>query len=100
MTGKETIDEGQLLGRLLSSTTKGELLILFHGNPGLIDTVEGVALRLGKKPKMVKEDLADLVEIGALGKKEAGVEEVYFLNREKDKQIMDRVAGQVKDIKA
>ena len=92
------INGGELLGRLLSSVTKAELLTLFHRNPGLIDTADGVALRIGKKGNVILQDLTDLVSIGALATETLGRSKVYRLNRDKDEQIQDHVAGYVKNI--
>lgn len=38
----------ELLNRRLSSEAKAQLLLLFHKNPGLIDTIDGVARRIGR----------------------------------------------------
>jgi hypothetical protein len=40
-----TDDGKEILDRVLASESKAELLMLFHKNPGLIDTVEGVSRR-------------------------------------------------------
>jgi DNA-binding MarR family transcriptional regulator len=93
-----TVSGKALLNRLLSSTTKAELLILFHKNPGLIDTVEGIARRIGKKRADVKRDLNDLIALGILSRKRLGRDEAISLNGEKDKMIQDRVAAHLRDL--
>lgn len=89
-----------LFRRLLSSTTKGDLLLLFRKNPGLIDTYEGVARRIGKKSEGVRSDALDLVEIGVLSKKKVGQSDVLYLNREKDAEIQEAVGKYLKGLKS
>ncbi len=93
-------DRGEtLLNRLLSSTTKAELLTLFHRNPGLIDSVEGIARRIGKRKADVTTDLDDLVSLGILSRKKLGREEAIGLNEKKDREMQDEVASYIRDRK-
>jgi hypothetical protein len=90
----------ELLDSLLSSETKTDLLLLFHRNRGLIDTVQGVARRIGRKGDSVESDLNDLVELGVLGKKRIGKSEVVFMNRARDKEIQDIIASHMRNSNA
>ena len=88
----------ETLSTLLGSETRGELLILFHRNPGLIDTVEGVARRIGKTPLAIETDIKELVRIGVLKRKKIGVSEVILLDREGDRRILGSVATHLKAV--
>jgi predicted transcriptional regulator len=89
--GEEVLDKlenaGDLLSKLLTSEARAELLILFHQNPGLIDTREAVARRIGRTSGEVEADLNELISIGILGNKMLGRREVIFLNRARDKEV-------------
>ena len=87
-----------VLGALLSSSNKADLLVLFHRNPGLIDTVEGIARRLGKKGSAISSDVSELASASILQKKVVGRSEVYFLNREKDRESQKDVAEYIKSL--
>ena len=87
-----------LLNKLLSSGTKADLLVLFHRNPGLIDTVEGIARRMGKKGKAIESDVADLAKDSILHKKKVGNSDVYFLNREKDREAQRDIANYITNL--
>ena len=84
---------------LLSSEIKGDLLVLFHKNPGLIDTIDGVARRVGATTSGIETDVKDLVGLGLLGTRKIGKYEVLFLNRARDKEICDNVAECIKNMK-
>lgn len=82
----------ELMNRLLSSQVKAELLILFHKNPGLIDTLDGVTRRIGRTGKTVETELRDLVDLGILKTKTVGRFEVFLFDRAKDKEIQETIA--------
>jgi len=87
-----------ILNKLLSTETKGELLILFRKNPGLIDTSEGVASRIGRRANSIESDLKDFVELGLLKTKRIGVSDLFYLNTERDKEIQKMVTGQIRSL--
>lgn len=86
------------LESLLSSRNKGDLLILFHRNPGLIDSVEGIARRIGKKSTAIQGDISDLATASILKKKLVGKTEVYYLDRQKDKEAQEEVAKYIMNL--
>lgn len=77
----------ELIERLLSSEAKAELLILFHKNPGLIDTLEGIARRVGRSGRGIEVEIKDLLELGILRSKKLSRSEVISLNYGKDKEV-------------
>ena|SRR5712664_835742 len=87
-----------LLSTLLSSGTKADLLVLFHRNPGLIDTVEGIARRMGKKAKGIESEISELAKASILQRKKVGNSEVYFLDREKDREAQRDIASYITNL--
>jgi len=100
MVDKGNARPPDVLGALLSSSNKADLLVLFHRNPGLIDTVEGIARRLGKKGSAISSDIAELAGASILQKKAVGKSEVYFLNREKDRESQKGIAEYINNLGA
>jgi hypothetical protein len=86
------------LGALLSSSNKADLLVLFHRNPGLIDTVEGIARRVGKKGNAIAGDVSELTSASILKKKVVGKAEVYYLDREKDRESQKNIAEYITNL--
>jgi hypothetical protein len=85
----------QMLATLLSSEARGELLVLFHRNPGLVDTVDGVARRIGRTGFSIEKDVQDLVELGVLKTRKIGTSEVILLDRAKDREVLAAVASHI-----
>src|ERR671922_2271465 len=91
-------EAAQTLATLLSSEVKGDLLTLFHRNPGLVDSLEGVGRRIGRTGISIELDVKGLVTLGVLRKKKIGTMEVFSLNRAKDREILEALANQIKTI--
>jgi len=86
----------EIYSKLLSSDTKADLLILFHNNPGLTDTIEGVARRIGRTASEIEADVKDLVDLGLLAKERLGKLDVVSFDTNKDKQIQEIISNQIK----
>jgi predicted transcriptional regulator len=86
----------EIYSRLLSSDTKVDLLTLFHNNPGLSDTIESVARRIGRTANEIEADVKDLVDLGLLTKEKFGTLDVVSFNTNKDKQIQENISNQIK----
>ncbi|MGD0397013.1 MAG: hypothetical protein ABSB26_08945 [Nitrososphaerales archaeon] len=87
------------LTMLLSSKEKGELLLLFHRNPGLMDDIEGIARRIGRSSSAIQSDLDDLVSIGVLGTVRIGSTNVVYLDRAKDKEVQDSIGEHIRSMR-
>jgi hypothetical protein len=82
--------------KLLSSDTQVDLFVLFHNNPGLSDTTEGVARRIGRTASEIEADVKDLVDLGLLVKGRFGKLDVVSFNTNKDKWIQETISNQIK----
>jgi predicted transcriptional regulator len=89
----------EILSTLLASEIRGDLLVLFHKNPGLIDTVDGVAQRIGRTTVAVIADVRELLQLGLLKQKRIGASDVVFLDRAKDHEILESVANHLKTVR-
>jgi hypothetical protein len=89
----------EILSTLLGSEVRGDLLVLFHRNPGLIDTVDGVARRIGRTTVAVISEVRELLVLGVLRQKRIGTSEVLFLDRAKDRELLETVANHLKTVR-
>ena len=89
----------EILSTLLGSEVRGDLLVLFHRNLGLIDTVDGVARRIGRTTVAVITEIKELLELGVLKQKRIGASEVVFLDRARDRELLDSVANHLKTLR-
>jgi len=99
MTGmdKQTGNESNvsIMEKLLSSDVKLELLTLFHSNPGLIDKIDGIALRIGRNGNEIEKHVKDLLDVGLLVVKKIGESEVICLDVMRDNEIQQMIADRL-----
>jgi hypothetical protein len=91
--------ENRLFEMLISTEVKGDLLVLFHKNPGVIDTYDGVARRIGRIAKSIEADVRDLVTLGLLKVRQNGSHEVLLFDRSKDRETQETIVNQLKTLK-
>ena len=89
----------QLFQSMLSSEIKGDLLVLFHKNPGLIDSLDGVARRIGRIGTAIQADVQDMVNVHILGTRQIGGREILFLDRSGDKAAQETIMNYLKNLK-
>jgi len=83
----------ELSEKLIGTEIKAELLRLFHMNPGILDTVESIARRIGRMPKDVENEISPLVELGVLRRERFGKLDVVSLNTSKDREVQEKLAA-------
>ena len=83
----------------MSSEIKGDLLVLFHKNPGLIDSLDGVARRIGRIGTTIQADVQDMVNVHILGTRQIGGREIIFLDRSGDKAAQETIMKYLKNLK-
>jgi len=93
------VSGSEILSTLLGSEVRGDLLVLFHRNPGVIDTVDGVARRIGRTTVAVISEVRELLELGVLKQKRIGASEVVYLDRAKDRELLQSVANHLKTLR-
>jgi hypothetical protein len=78
-------DEIEVMNKLLSSDIKLSILELFHNNPGLIDRLEGVALRIGRSASEIEQD----------AKEKIGNSEVISFDLKRDGKIQKLISNRI-----
>ena len=99
---EETIEmsaPNQLSQSMLSSEIKADLLVLFHKNPVLIDSLDGVARRIGRIGTTIQADVQDMVNVHILGTRQIGGREIIFLDRSGDKAAQETIMNYLKNLK-
>lgn len=80
----------KLFERLLDSDVKAKLLTLFHNDPELSETAEGLAIRVGADLNEVRRCTEDLLELRLLKKAE-----YYTFSPSRDKELQDAISKQL-----
>ena len=92
----EEIDLKQLFDLWMDSPLKVQIVSFYHRNPGIIETVEGLAQRIGSDPEMVRKTVADHLKLGFLRERNLGALKVIVFDPTTEKRLQEYVAKQVK----
>jgi len=84
------LKQRSIFEKLMGSEAKAELLMVLHDEPEITDTLEGLAKRINRDVKAVKDDVEDLVELGLLAEVK-----LYSFNREKDLELQGEISSQL-----
>ena len=83
----------EILTILFGSEARVDLVSLFRKNPGLIDSIDGVARRTGRNASVIQSDVAELMKLGILRSVNVNGKQVISLDRLKDSEIQ-RIVGE------
>ena len=90
MSGDDKPDDLRKIFELwVDSEMKVHILVFYHNNPGVIETAEGLARRLGTDVESLRNDLADQVEMGILRERKAGDKTVLVYDRKREAELTD-----------
>ncbi len=86
-----------LFERWMDSEIKIQLLEFFHNNPGVIETVEGLAVRLGTDADRLADEVEDQIEVGILKKRTVGGRTALVYDKVREGQVQRLVADRLRD---
>lgn len=77
--------------KTLSSDLLADLLVLFRNNPGLVDTPDAIARRLGVSGGKLSTELAAMKRVGLLRQERVGAYDIVSFSRSKDATVAEFV---------
>lgn len=80
----------------MDDETKLMITVFYQKNPGIIETVEGLARRLGTTKEAIQAAIADHVSMGLLKEKKVRDKVVLVYNRQGREGIEDFIAEQLR----
>lgn len=77
----------KLLAMWVDSDLKIQTVVFFHNNPGVVESIEGLALRLGTTVHALRKEIADHIRVGLLRELPAGGMTILVYNRAKQDEV-------------
>ncbi|MDD5502702.1 MAG: hypothetical protein PHH26_04465 [Candidatus Thermoplasmatota archaeon] len=84
---KQPKDIKKLFEVWISSDMKCQVLVFFHNNPGVVETLEGLAKRMGVSVEALEKEISDHVTLGLLKERQVDHKKVLIYNKEKESEI-------------
>jgi hypothetical protein len=80
-----------LFEKVFGTEIKVAIVALFHENPEIVDTMEGIASRLNRKLSQVENNIIELVDAGLLAERTFRGKRLIFLNKDKDREVQQHI---------
>jgi hypothetical protein len=75
----------------MASDLKVQVLVFYHDNPGTIETMDGLAKRLGTNIDMLRKEVADDVANGLIQERKAGDRTFLVFDRKRDADVQSAI---------
>jgi hypothetical protein len=92
----QSFDLRTLFELWVDSPLKVQIVTFYHRNPGLIETVDGLAQRIGADPEAVRKTVADHVKLGFLKERALGNLKVIVYDPSMEKKIQEFAAEKMR----
>lgn len=79
----------------VDSESKVRLLAFYRKNPGVIETLDGLAQRLAYPAVKLERELADHVEVGVIRERVVGAKRLYLFDRSRCAELERLIEGAV-----
>lgn len=79
----------------VDSESKVRLLAFYRRNPGVIETLEGLAQRLAYPATALEKELRDHVEVGVIRERTVGAKRLYLFDRSRCAELERLIEGAV-----
>ncbi len=80
----------------MDNETKLMITVFYRNNPGVVETLEGLSVRLGTTVEELREAIADHVSIGLLKEKKIGEKVVLVYDRDMRQDMETFIAEEIK----
>lgn len=80
----------------VDSDLKAQVIVFYQNNPGVIETIDGLARRLGTNVDKLRHDIAAHIQLGFLHEKKVGDKVVLVYDRQQHKAIEDFIAEELR----
>ncbi len=88
-------DVKDLFEAWVNTDLKAQIIVFFHQNPGVIETWEGLARRLGTDVSALKKQLADHLKLGIFEVRDLGDKTVIVYDAGRRKAVQEEMVSSV-----
>lgn len=97
---KKEPDFTKIMELWVASDLKVQTLVFFHDNPGVIETMEGLAKRLGTTVDQLRKELAGHIELGLIKQEKAGKFTILVFDRKREDDVQSAIAAHLQRLAA
>jgi hypothetical protein len=91
------LDLRKLFEVWVDSDLKAQIILFYNNNPGVVETMEGLAKRLGTNVENLRQDIAAHVELGLVKERQLGDKTVLVYDRNRRNDIESFITEQLRN---
>ena len=80
----------------MDSEMKAVITVFYHNNPGVVETLDGLARRLGTTPEALRDHVQAHINLGLLHEKQVGDKTVLVFDRQRRKEFERFIEGEIR----
>lgn len=82
----------------VATDLKVQVLVFYHDNPGVLETLEGLALRLGTSVEALRKEIAGHLALGLIQEKKAGAHTILVFDRKRESEVQRAIEQHFRDL--
>lgn len=91
-------DPKKILELWADSSLKVQVIVFFHNNPGMIETLEGLAIRLGTTIEALRREVAGHVSLGILKEQKTPSATLFMYDRAREAEVQHYIEKQIRHL--
>ncbi len=92
-------DVSKTMDLWVASDLKIQSLMFFHDNPGVIETLEGLAKRLGTNAQSLRKDIADHITLGIIQERKTSGYTLLVFDRQRENDVQGVIEERIRSLK-
>jgi len=84
----------------VATDLKVQVLVFYHDNPGVLETVQGLATRLGTNEEALRKEIAGHLALGLIKEKKAGKHTILVFDRQREGEVQKAIEQHFRDLAA
>ena len=98
MTKPTKPEASKILELWVATDLKVQVLVFYHDNPGVMETMEGLALRLGTTVAALRKEIAGHLALGLIKKQKAGPLTILVFDRQREGEVQSAIDQHIRDL--
>ncbi|MCA1810647.1 MAG: hypothetical protein LC623_01385 [Halobacteriales archaeon] len=82
----------------VATDLKVQVLVFSHDNPGVLETIEGLATRLGTNVAALRKEIAGHLSLGLIQERKAGAHTILVFDRKREGEVQRAIEQHFRDL--
>jgi hypothetical protein len=98
MTDRKEPEFSKIMELWVATDLKVQVLVFYHDNPGVIETMQGLATRLGTNVDALRKEIAGHLSLGLIQERKAGEHTILVFDRKREDEVQKAIEKHFRDL--